>query len=74
MSLDGEAYLEKIIQAPFVLPAIDKQKLHRKLFADLDLLLEGSDMELFDQTYWGNIFMEGMEPLHHQTSRHRSLR
>lgn len=60
---DGEAYLEKIVQVPFVLPAISREKLQRKLFSDLDKLIQGADLALFDQTYWGNIFVEGMAPL-----------
>lgn len=60
---DGEAYLEKIVQVPFVLPAISREKLQRKLFADLDKLVDGADLALFDQAYWGNIFVEGMAPL-----------
>lgn len=60
LGLDGEAYLEKIIQAPFELPYVSPDKLHRKLFSDLDKLLEGTDLSLFDQYHWGNIFNEGM--------------
>ena len=63
MGLDGEAYLEKIVQAPFVLPVVDRRKLQQKLFADLDKLLEGADLRLFDKTYWGNVFVEGMASL-----------
>lgn len=63
IGLDGEAYLEKIVQVPFVLPAVDKQKLQQKLFRDLDKLIDGADLELFDNTYWGNVFVEGMAPL-----------
>ncbi len=63
LGLDGEAYLEKIIQAPFELPYVSPDKLHRKLFSDLDKLLEGADLSLFDQNHWGNIFNEGMAPL-----------
>jgi predicted KAP-like P-loop ATPase len=63
MQVDGEAYLEKIIQVPYVLPAVDERLLRKKLFKDLDRLLEGADLTLFDSTYWGNIFMEGMAPM-----------
>ena len=63
MKVDGDSYLEKIVQAPFVLPAVSQRKLHKKLFGDLDRLLEGSDMDLFDVTYWGNVFHEGIAPL-----------
>jgi predicted KAP-like P-loop ATPase len=63
LKIDGEAYLEKIVQVPFVLPNVDRLKLQNKLFADLDLLIEGADLALFDRTYWGNIFVEGIAPL-----------
>lgn len=58
----GEAYLEKIIQVPFHLPAVDRVKLQHKLFSELNRLLVGADLQLLDQTYWGNIFLEGMAP------------
>jgi predicted KAP-like P-loop ATPase len=61
--LDGEAYLEKIIQAPFTLPPVPQGKLHKKLFHDLDILIRASDNRLFDQAYWGNIFSSGIAPL-----------
>ncbi len=63
MGLDGDAYLEKIVQAPFELPQIPTSRLHRKLFSELDKVLEGSDLELFDQGYWTNIFVEGLGQL-----------
>ncbi|WP_035061434.1 KAP family P-loop NTPase fold protein [Andreprevotia chitinilytica] len=66
MQLDeagGESYLEKIVQVPFVLPSISKRKLQNKLSESLDHVLKGADIALFDSTYWGNIFMEGIAPL-----------
>jgi predicted KAP-like P-loop ATPase len=63
MQVDGESYLEKIVQVPYVLPAVDGLLLRNKLFKDLDRLLEGADATLFDSTYWGNVFMEGMAPM-----------
>lgn len=60
--LDGDAYLEKIIQAPFSLPPISPQRLHRKLFSNLDILLAKPDDPLFDQVYWHSVF-QGMAPL-----------
>lgn len=62
-NFNGESYLEKIIQAPFALPSIERETLHRKLFANLDQLLEGTDVSLFDQAYWSNAFHEGIAPL-----------
>ncbi len=63
MQVDGESYLEKIVQVPYVLPAVDELLLRNKLFRDLDRLLAGADAALFDSTYWGNVFMEGMAPM-----------
>lgn len=47
---------------PFVLPVVKKRKLQQKLFSELDVLIDGADFRLFDQTYWGNAFVEGMAP------------
>lgn len=60
--LDGEAYLEKIVQVPLVLPTVPKERLHQKLFSELNKLIDEADLELFDQTYWSNVFFEGIAP------------
>ncbi|MFZ4856100.1 MAG: KAP family P-loop NTPase fold protein [Desulfuromonadaceae bacterium] len=61
LGVNGEAYLEKIIQAPFSLPAIDRLLLRKKLFADLDIILNSSPLLEFNQTYWANIYYEGLD-------------
>lgn len=61
LGVDGEAYLEKIVQAPFVLPSVDRQKLQQKLFADLDRVLSGTDEFLFDANHWGNVYHDGLD-------------
>lgn len=61
LGVDGETYLEKIVQAPFALPSVDRQKLQQKLFADLDRVLSGTDESLFDSTHWGNIYHDGLD-------------
>lgn len=61
LGVDGEAYLEKIVQAPFALPSVDRQKLQQKLFADLDRVLSGTDESLFDTTHWGNVYHDGLD-------------
>lgn len=58
---DGEAYLEKIVQATFDVPRFDPLALHRMLFEQLDRVLEGTPNELFEQTRWGNVFHEGIK-------------
>jgi predicted KAP-like P-loop ATPase len=59
--ISGENYLEKIVQFPFELPLPDRSSLYRLLFARLERIIEGTPEGLFDQTYWGNVFMRGIE-------------
>jgi predicted KAP-like P-loop ATPase len=64
LGMDGEAYLEKIVQAPFDLPAVNKQQLHQKLFAGLDSIIEGHPMPFeFDLGRWGEVFVNGLDRL-----------
>ena len=58
----GQVYLEKIVQVPFELPAIDRTSLRNALFRRLDGLFEGTSSDLFDSTYWGNVYFEGIDP------------
>ena len=59
--MPGEAYLEKIVQVPFELPLPDKTSLRGLLFERLDAILVNTPNELFDQTYWGNVYLEGID-------------
>ena len=59
--ISGENYLEKIVQFPFELPLPDRSSLSRLLFARLESIMAGTPPGLFDQTYWGNVFMRGIE-------------
>jgi len=61
--LPGERYLEKIIQVPFELPPIDQTALHAALFKRLDEVLGKMPADLFDQSYWINIFHDGIDAL-----------
>lgn len=61
--LPGERYLEKIIQVPFELPPIDRTALRAALFKRLDGIIGETSNELFDQTYWANVFHDGIDPL-----------
>lgn len=64
LKMDGEAYLEKIIQAPFHLPAVDKQQLQQKLFMGLDSIIEAHPMPFtFDQGRWAEVFSNGLDRL-----------
>lgn len=61
--LPGERYLEKIIQVPFELPPIDRVALRAALFKRLDQVLGDTPDGLFDQSYWTNVFFDGIDPL-----------
>lgn len=63
--LPGERYLEKIIQVPFEIPPVDRVALHASLFSRLDEVLVGTPNGLFDQTYWTNVFYDGIDQLIH---------
>ncbi|MFZ2063516.1 MAG: P-loop NTPase fold protein [Candidatus Binatus sp.] len=59
-------FIEKIVQVPIDLPIIDRSLLHRMFFRKLDALDEsvgGHDLEMFDEQYWGNVFLDGIGPL-----------
>lgn len=57
----GEAYLEKIVQASFTLPAADRFMLRKMLFSELDAILASSPMSIFDPTHWANVYYEGLD-------------
>lgn len=62
LKMDGEAYLEKIVQAPFHLPAVDKGQLHQKLFKGLDSIIDSKPMPFpFDQGRWAEVFSDGLD-------------
>jgi predicted KAP-like P-loop ATPase len=61
--LPGERYLEKIIQVPFELPPVDRVALRAALFSRLDQVLGDTSDGLFDQSYWTNVFHDGIDPL-----------
>lgn len=60
LGVNGSAYLEKIVQASFALPAVDSPRLQRKLFAELDVLINSLPTATFDSTYWGNVYFDGL--------------
>lgn len=59
--ISGENYLEKIVQSPFELPLPDQFSLHRLLLDKLESIMAGTPEGLFDQSYWGGVFMNGIE-------------
>lgn len=64
LGMDGAAYLEKIVQAPFHLPAVDRQQLQQKLFKGLDSIIEAHPMPFaFDQGRWAEVYSDGLDRL-----------
>jgi predicted KAP-like P-loop ATPase len=61
LGVDGEAYIEKIVQVPFSLPTVDRIRLRQKLFQELYKILESYPLKNFDHTYWGNVYFEGLD-------------
>jgi predicted KAP-like P-loop ATPase len=70
LGIDGAGYLEKIVQASFALPAVGSSLLQRKLFSDLELILQAVPSTEFDSTYWGNVYFDG---LNHFISKPRDI-
>jgi len=71
LKMDGAAYLEKIVQAPFHIPAVDKGLLQQKLFKGLDAIIESRPLPFdFDQQRWGAIFQDGLS---HSIGKPRDL-
>ena len=63
LQTSGREYLEKVVQAPFDIPAVEPIKVRRVLLSGLNELM--ADVEVarrFDQTRWGNLFFGGLEP------------
>lgn len=62
LKMDGDAYLEKIVQAPFHLPAVDRNLLNRRLFKGLDSIIESKPLPFgFDQSRWTSIYYDGLD-------------
>lgn len=60
----GRAYLEKILQISFDLPAIPELVLNQQIFGALDATLaEFDDRGSFDEGRWPDVFMEVIKPL-----------
>ena len=59
----GEDYLEKIVQVPFDLPLVDRLSIRSFFFERLNSVLAGVESKDFDEVYWGNVFLEGVDKL-----------
>ena len=62
-NIDGNEYLEKIIQIPFEIPELRKSKLNSILFSKLDQILKNLPKEVtWSQDYWNRVFQCCVEP------------
>ena len=61
-NIDGNEYLEKIIQIPFELPELHRAKLHEIFFAKLDQIIQDLPGVVWDQQYWTFVFRNCVEP------------
>lgn len=62
LKVEGDAYLEKIVQAPFDLPAPNKQQLRTKLFEGLDSIIDAQAQPFeFDQDRWSEVYFGGLD-------------
>ena len=61
--IDGNQYLEKIIQLPFEIPELSKSKLKSIFLSKLDKIIkELPHNVIWDEDYWDNIFRNCIEP------------
>lgn len=57
----GDDYLEKIVQVPFELPLVDRLSIQSLFFERVNAIVSRIEPKTFDQTYWGNVFLEGID-------------
>lgn len=61
--VSGRAYLEKIVQLSFDLPAIPREMLRSQIFEQLNQILDGVENVRFSEEDWSDVFFEIVEPL-----------
>lgn len=63
INVPGRAYLEKIVQLSFDLPAIQRGTIRSQVLAELDRILGDLPDARFDSGRWSDVFMEVVEPM-----------
>lgn len=58
---DGKAYLEKVIQVPFEIPAPSIASIHESLFSKLNRILGDIPDERWDKATWVELFQYGLK-------------
>lgn len=62
-NVDGNEYLEKIVQVPFEIPELNKQKVNRVFLNKLDTIIESINSEfVLDDGYWNAVFQYCISP------------
>ncbi|WP_165072757.1 P-loop NTPase fold protein [Desulfovibrio sp. ZJ200] len=59
--MPGQAYLEKIIQASFVVPLVDRTILLNGLEKRLNEILKGTPEYLFERSHWISVLYNGLD-------------
>lgn len=60
--VDGNEYLEKIIQIPFEIPELNKNKLNDIFFDKLNKILEELEIDFKGSEYWNSVFYNCISP------------
>jgi predicted KAP-like P-loop ATPase len=69
LAVSGRDYLEKIVQAGFDVPRIERARIHRILFEGLEEMIRAESVsKRFDKHRWGNLFFGGLQA-HFKTLR-----
>lgn len=58
---DGKAYLEKVVQVPFEIPAPCLDSIHRELFSKLNAILGDISENEWDRESWTELFQYGVK-------------
>ena len=58
---DGKAYLEKVIQVPFEIPAPSISSIHDALFSKLNTILDDISEDRLDKAIWAELFQFGLK-------------
>lgn len=59
---DGNVYLEKIVQIPFVIPELNRMKMQEIFLDKLNSLLKSKKVKSVNQKYWNNVFVNCVWP------------
>ena len=63
LNVDGAEYLEKIVQASFAIPAVDRLKLRKWFFEKLDAVTSAYGQSEFDPGYWASVYFGSLDKL-----------